>query len=389
MKASDSCKIQVLNIRDINMSQSEIIFKITESKQCPCYKNDDEFKLSGNALDLKLDNEKIFITSAVIKPPPAKETCRILISDLNRILIEHESVDKIPVKDYSCSGCSGLIKVEPQFRSKTPIASKTQNNFQHADIKTDILSNFSIFQSLDRRSLRDIISLLKQKKFNEGDIVLNKGAPAQNLYIILSGAVDVLDEKGGRLSTLKRGDVFGEMSLISGDSVGATIKVVKPAKIIFMKGKDFRNVLNKFPSIQMYLARLLAQRLAKSNVVRAEEISSGMIGSLSELPPDELVQTLNLNQKTGKLTFTLPSGSAELAFRRGELVTAVYNEKVGKEAFYDVIKEKEGQFKFHSKLSASDMNAPVMGSITEMLLEGLRKIDEENSSNSWSTLAKG
>ena len=139
----------------------------------------------------------------------------------------------------------------------------------------------------------------------------------------------------------------------------------------------------------MYLARLLAQRLAKSNVVRAEDISSGMIGSLSELPPDELVQTLNLNQKTGKLTFTLPSGSAELAFRRGELVTAVYNEKVGKEAFYDIIKEKEGQFKFHNKLSASDMNAPVMGSVTEMLLEGFRRSDEENSSNSWSTLTKG
>ena len=114
-----------------------------------------------------------------------------------------------------------------------------------------------------------------------------------------------------------------------------------------------------------------------------------MIGSLSELPPDELVQTLNLNQKTGKLTFTLPNGSAELAFRRGELVTAAYNEKAGKEAFYDIIKEKVGQFKFHNKLSVIEMNAPVMGSITEMLLEGLRRSDEENSRHSWSTLSKG
>ncbi len=371
------------------MRQSEIIFKITENRQCPCYKNDDEFKLSGNALELRFDDEKIFITNALIKPPLAKDTCRILISDLNRILIEHESVGKIPAKAYSCSGCSGVIKVEPRFRLKTAAASKIQENLQHANIMADILRDFSIFQSLDRRSLRDVVSLLKQKKFIEGDIVLNKGTPAQDLYIILSGAVDVMDEKGGRLSTLKKGDVFGEMSLISGDSVGATIKVVKPANIIFMKGKDFRNVLKKFPSIQMYLARLLAQRLAKSNVVRAEEISSGMIGSLSELPPDELVQTMNLNQKTGRLSFTLPNGSAELAFRLGDIVTAVYNKKAGKEAFYDIIKEKEGQFKFHRKLSASDMNAPVMGSVTELLLEGLRRSDEENSSNSWSSPAKG
>lgn len=366
------------------MNQSEIIFKITENSQCPCYETNEEFKLSGNALELRFDNEKTFITNAVVKPPPDKQTCRILISDLNRILIEHESVDRIPAQEYNCSGCSGVIRVEPQISLKTAAPAKTDKNTQDADILADILSNFSIFQSLDRRHLRDVVALLKQKKFNEGDIVLSKGAPAQHLYIILSGAVDVLDEKGGRLSTLKKGDVFGEMSLISGDPVGATIKVVKSAKIIFIKGKDFRKVLNKFPSIQMYLARLLVQRLAKSNVVRAEEISSGMIGNLSELPPDELVQTLNLNQKTGKLSFSLPNGSAELAFRMGELVTAVCNGKTGKEAFYDIIKQKEGRFKYHSRLSASEMKAPVIGSINEMLLEGLRRSDEENSSRSLS-----
>ena len=361
------------------MNQSEIIFKIIESSQCPCYEANDEFILSGNALELRFDNEKTFITNAVVKPPSDKETCRILISDLNRILIEYESVDRIPKQEYSCSGCSGVIRVEPHFRLETVADTKTGGNSQDADIMADILGNFSIFQSLDRRNLRDVISLLKQKRFNKGDVVLSKGAPAQHLYIILSGVVDVLDEKGGRLSTLKKGDVFGEMSLISGEPVGATIKVVEPAKIIFIKGKDFRNVLNKFPSIQMYLARLLVQRLAKSNVVRAEEISSGMIGNLAELPPDELVQTFHLNQKTGKLSFTLSNGSAELAFRSGELVTAVYNEMTGKEAFYEIIKAKEGRFKYHSRLSESEMNAQAIGSINEMLLEGLRRSDEENS----------
>ena len=359
------------------MSHAEIKFKITENKDCPCYEKDDEFRLSGNAIELRFDNEKTFITNAIVKPPLDKETCRILLGDLNRILIEHESIDKIPVKEYDCSGCSGIIKVEPQISMTSTDALKFQDPTQHIDIKADILSNFSIFQSLDRRNLRDVVSLLKQKKFNKGTIVLKKGDPAQHLYIILSGAVDVLDEKGGCLSTLKKGDVFGEMSLISGDPVGATIKVVEPSKIIFLKGKDFRNVLNKFPSIQMYLARLLAQRLAKSNVVRAEEISSGMIGSLSEMPPDELVQTLKLNQKTGKLSFNLPNGSGELAFRLGELVNAAYNEKTGKEAFYEIIKEKEGRFKYYSKLTAAEMTAPVMGSVTEMLLEGLRRSDEE------------
>ena len=360
------------------MGSSNLVFKTIKNEDCPFYQTDDEFLLSGNALLLKLEGEKTFVTTAVVTPPAERETCRILVSDLNRLLVEHESVDHIPAQQIKCSGCSGLITVQPIYGSKALAVSKADDRHQNIDVIARMLSNFSIFQSLDRNNLKDIVSLLKLKKYSEGTIVLRKGEPAKNLFIILSGAVDVLDEEGVRLSTLRKGDVFGEMSLISGEPVGATISVVETATIIYLRGKDFRGVLNKFPSIQMYLARLLAQRLARSNVVRAEEVASGMIGRLSELPPAELTQTLNLNQKTGKLSFTLPGGSAELAFQKGELVSARYNDTSGQEAFYQIIREKEGRFKFEQKLTRSEMEAPSIGPFMEMLLEGLRRVDEEN-----------
>jgi hypothetical protein len=253
----------------------------------------------------------------------------------------------------------------------------TKERPKNIDTIADLLSNFSIFQSLDRHNLRDVVAYLKLKKFPRDATILKKGSPAQNLYIILSGAVDVLDEEGVRLSTLRKGDVFGEMSLISEEPVGATVRVVEPASIIFISGQDFKRVLNKFPSIQMYLAKLLAQRLAKSNIVVAEEIASGMIGRLSEMPPSELFQTLNLNQKTGKLDLTLPNGTGELVFRNGELVGVRYNELDGEDAFYELLKADEGRFKFTPKLSNAEQNAPPVGAFMEMLLEGLRRMDED------------
>ena len=363
------------------MGNSDFVFKIITTDNCPCYQADDEFTFAGNALLLQLEGENTFITTSVVKPPSDRKTCRILVGDLNRMLVEHESVDRFPAQPLKCSGCTGVITVQPQYRSKPIPASTIGERQENIDIIAGMLSNFSIFQSLDRNNLRDIVSLLKLKKYPEGAIILRKGEPAQNLFIILAGAVDVLDEEGVRLSTLKKGDVFGEMSLISGDPVGATISVLDTATIIYIKGKDFRGVLNKFPSIQMYLARLLAQRLARSNVVRAEEVASGMIGRLSELPPAELFQTLNLNQKTGKLTLTLPEGSAEVAFRKGELVSASYNDREGQEAFYRIIRETEGRFKFDQKLTSEEMNAASIGPFMEMLLESLRRIDEESSTD--------
>jgi CRP/FNR family transcriptional regulator, cyclic AMP receptor protein len=355
------------------MRTSEVVFRVVENDRCPCYAKGDEFKLSGNALLLELKQEKTFISTAIVTPPYEKETCRALIGDLTRILIEFESVDRIPENLLVCSGCAGTIQLEPCPCRR---ASGAKDRSRNIDAVAGILSNFSIFQALDHQNLRDIVALLKLRRFARNQVVLRKGDPAQNLYIILSGAVDVLDEDGVRLSALRKGDVFGEMSLISGEPVGATIKVVEPAKIISIKGQDFKEILNKFPSIQMYLAKLLAQRLAKSNLAVAEEIASGMLGRLSEMPPAEIFQTLNLNQKTGRLSLILPGGTARVAFRQGELVGATYKKKSGKAAFFDLMLENEGRFKFHPELSEKEKNAPVIGTFMEMLLEGLRRMDE-------------
>jgi CRP-like cAMP-binding protein len=362
------------------MSRSEVVFRIAKNKRCPCYETGEEFRLSGNALLLELEKEKTFISTAVITPPFNKRTCRTLLADLTRSLIEYGSVDRIPAEEIPCSGCTGMVHVMPRIDDREPAGSTQKSRSDNIDIIAGLLSNFSIFQSLDRHNLRDIVSLLKVKKYPSDRVILKKGAPAQNLYIILSGEVDVLDEEGVCLSTLRKGDVFGEMSLISGNPVGATVKVVQPATVIFIRGQDFRRVLNRYPSIQMYLARLLAQRLEESNLVRAEEIASGMAGRLAEMPPSELAQTLNLNQKTGILSLTLPGGPAELIFRNGDLVKARYNDEEGQEAFFAILSESEGRFQFHPKLSEEEENLPVLGAFMEILLDGLRRMDEAENS---------
>ena len=44
--------------------------------------------------------------------------------------------------------------------------------------------------------------------------------------------------------------------------------------------------------------------------------------------------------------------------------------------FFDILAETEGRFKFHPKLSQEEENLQVLGPFMEMLLEGLRRVDE-------------
>jgi hypothetical protein len=129
----------------------------------------------------------------------------------------------------------------------------------------------------------------------------------------------------------------------------------------------------------MYFARLLARRLAKTNVVRTEDLSSGMSGKLSDMPPSELFQTLNVNQKTGMLTLQLPKGSADLSFREGSLISVKYNDAESEEAFYEILKEREGRFKFTPGLSEEQMQAAELGDFMWLLMEGIRRMDEQES----------
>ncbi len=108
-----------------------------------------------------------------------------------------------------------------------------------------------------------------------------------------------------------------------------------------------------------------------------------MIGNLGEIPPEALFQTLNMNSKTGILTITqLPQGTARFSLRQGSLIKASYAGVRGEGAFYEILREKNGRFKFTPGLPPEDFDIPEIGYFMKLLMEGMQRIDEQQSANS-------
>jgi CRP/FNR family transcriptional regulator, cyclic AMP receptor protein len=347
-------------------SRTAPMFVITKDDNCPLYTAGDELQLSG----------KIFLV------PPGKAPCLILAKDLVKIL-NRRSRMKDPDPVFRCTGCTGRIhfKYRPAaYPDARPVPPAEEPGRAAASMEAviELLRGFSIFKNLSDDELQDLVSFLRLDKYSDGDIILRKGDPGRNLFIIVSGRVEVLSEDGMSIAFMGGGEVFGEMSLLSGDPVGATIKVVEPATVLYIGAKDFKRVINEIPMLQLNFTRLLARRMAEINMARSEEFASGMTGKLSEMPPAELFQTLNVNQKTGVLTLKLPRESAYLSFREGELVSARFRNLDGQDAFFELLKAREGRFKFIPGLSAEEMEAAEIGDFMHLLMEGLRKIDEDD-----------
>jgi CRP-like cAMP-binding protein len=361
------------------MGFPKIAFQIVKANKCPLFEYGEVFSLTGIAISMQNTLDNSCVITAVVHGPPNRENCKILSADLTKIIIEHERADKVPACIINCSGCTGSIRLEHNplvFYEKedAPPDNEELESIMH------ILSRFSFFRNIDSNSLKDVLRFFKLKQFNKDAIIIRKGDPGGNFFIIVSGKVEILNDVGITISSLEKGEVFGEMSLICDEEVGATVQASEKSEILYINQKFFKKILRKYPSFQLYFTKLMAKRLTASNKIRSEDYASGMIGKLEEIPPEALFQTLNINQKTGILTITqLTSGTARFSLRHGALIKASYKGKSGEDAFYDVLKEKEGRFKFTPGLPPEDFEIAEIGYFMKLLMEGLRRIDEQKS----------
>ncbi len=338
-------------------------YTLIANKRCPLYNLAERITLAGHILTF----------------PPEKSACAILGEDILNALLRYGEKRKDGYT-FSCRGCTGSVRVAYQ-RSEEPVENGAgQKPGKELRGIARQVGNFSLFRSLSPSDLEHLVSLMGLKKYEANDVIINKGEPGKNLYIILSGRVEVMGDREMSIAFMGKGEVFGEMSLLSGRPAGATIRMAEPSRVLFLKGSDFRKILNRFPSLQTYFNRLIIERLNEIHDVRSEELSSGMVGKISDMPPAELFQTLNINQKSGVLGLKLPKGDGTAVFRDGELIGARYDGKNGTQAFYAMLREIEGRFKFIPELPPEAADAEELGDFMWLLMEGLKQIDEEETS---------
>ena len=360
------------------MGFPKIDFHVCETRHCPLFRYGDVFQVSGIAVYMESNGENSFINTSVVHTPPGRGNCKILNGDLTRIIIEYERADQIPDCMISCSGCTGSIRLE-HFRAAANEGMAEDASSQLGKI-IHLLSNFAFFRNIDQNNLSNVLKYFKLKDFKKNQIIIRKGDPGGFFYIVVTGQVDILNDAGIPISTLRQGEVFGEMSLICEENVGATVQTGADAQLLCVEHKHFKTILQKYPTLQNYFTRLLARRLTDSNKIRSDDYASGMIGKLEEIPPEALFQTLNVNNKTGILTITqLQNGTARFSLRQGALIKATYAGSKGEAAFYEVLREKQGRFKFTPGLPPEDFDIPEIGYFMKLLMQGLQRIDERNA----------
>ncbi len=244
------------------------------------------------------------------------------------------------------------------------------------------LDAIPFFQAIDGVDPAELLPLMQIRRYRPGEVVIRHGEPGRTLYVIISGILDAIHPDGVRLASLGSGEVFGEMSLISGEPTAATVYVRERAVLFCLTGDYFRRLLERLPRLQTFIIRLLIRRLAQLNHERIRDLSRTIIGSVTEVPPAELAQLIHAGAKTGRLRLDLPGGEAELRFRDGELVGARYGRLMGERAFGTILGARRGGFRFQPGLAPRDRGAQPVGNFMNLLMRSLRRLESGRSATS-------
>ncbi len=100
-------------------------------------------------------------------------------------------------------------------------------------------------------------------------------------------------------------------------------------------------------------------------------------GDLKKMSIGEVIQTIALTRKNGRLIVVNGSRRGEIHFKESIVTYADVDRKKGEEAIYSLLSWEDGQFKFDSGTSAVDV-PNVQKTAESLLMEGMRRLDEYN-----------
>jgi CRP-like cAMP-binding protein len=125
------------------------------------------------------------------------------------------------------------------------------------------LSQVEVVQQIPKAEKDFLATYLTPVFVEPGHILCQEGDLGDYFYLIIRGEAEVR-RKGNFLRILREGDIFGEMSLLTGEPRSATVLAKTPMELYQLNQENFVKVLRSSPHLAWALSRNLARRLQSS-----------------------------------------------------------------------------------------------------------------------------
>ena len=157
------------------------------------------------------------------------------------------------------------------------------HGFTRERLLGNLMATSPLFKPFNRMQQRDLLRRFTSHDVSPNTVVINENEEGRGLFVVLSGELDVsrksADGSTVPLGTLKTGDVFGEMALLSNARTTAMVTAQRSGTVLFLAREYIARIVEAVPEIRSYLEALAEEREIDNQLVLGED----------DIPADERV----------------------------------------------------------------------------------------------------
>lgn len=131
--------------------------------------------------------------------------------------------------------------------------------------KVELIKRVPLFSQCSKRELAEVAAVADEIDLREGKELTRQGRPGREFFVLVEGEADVRKD-GRKIATMKGGDFFGEIALVSSKPRTATVVATTPLRVLVLTERSFKRLLERSPSIQLKVLQALAERISGDNL---------------------------------------------------------------------------------------------------------------------------
>ena len=113
----------------------------------------------------------------------------------------------------------------------------------HEVVTDELLQQVPLFSGGDPLFLSQVVMALRPDVVAQGDLIIRKGAIGRELYLVVHGQVEILDDAGHVIEILRDGDIFGEVALLMSTPRTANVRARTNCDLLILDKADFSRIL--------------------------------------------------------------------------------------------------------------------------------------------------
>ena len=130
--------------------------------------------------------------------------------------------------------------------------------------------------------------------FTQGAVIFKENDEGAEMFIIIQGLVEIRKSTGSSsskiLTTLQKGDMFGEMAIIEKQPRSATAVAIQPTRVLVLNEKLYEKMIVSNPDFARKMNKVLSERIRRADAIiqnimstnRQNQLWSGLVQYAAE-----------------------------------------------------------------------------------------------------------